>query len=150
MKAIILIRCSVGLIFLSEGIQKFLFPASIGAGRFLKIGIPFPEFAAPFAGSFEIVCGLLVLVGLWTRFAVIPLIVIISTAICTTKVPILIKQGFWNMAHEARTDFSMLLSLIFLLIVGAGTWSADAYFRKNKPHDNDLKRGFRNFFRAFS
>ena len=130
MKAVILIRCSVGLIFLSEGIQKFLFPTIVGAGRFQKIGIPFPEFVAPFVGSFEITCGLLVLVGLWTRFAVIPLIVIILTAICTTKIPILINQGFWNMAHEARTDFSMLLSLIFLLIIGGGTYSADEFFRK--------------------
>lgn len=84
-KAIILIRCSVGALFLSEGIQKFLFPDSLGAGRFLNIGIPFPEFTARIVGSYEIACGLLVLLGFVTRYAVIPLIVIIVTAIITTK-----------------------------------------------------------------
>jgi putative oxidoreductase len=125
MKAIILIRCSVGAIFLSEGIQKFLFPDAVGAGRFASIGIPFPELAAPFVGSFEIICGLLVLIGLGLRFAVIPLLVIILTAIITTKIPILLKSGFFKMAHEARTDYAMLLSLIFLLLVGAGSYSVD-------------------------
>ena len=132
MKAIILIRCSAGLIFLSEGMQKFLFPKSVGAGRFFEIGIPFPEFTAPFVGSFEIICGSLVVIGFCTRFAVIPLMVIILTAICTTKVPLLISQGFWKMAHESRTDFSMLLSLIFLLIVGAGACSVDAFFAQKE------------------
>jgi putative oxidoreductase len=130
MKAIIFIRCAVGLIFISEGMQKFLFPAKVGAGRFHQIGIPFPEFSAPFVGSFEIICGLLVIIGLLTRFAVIPLIVIILTAILSTKIPLLINTGFWNMAHEARTDFAMLLSLIFLCIAGSGTWSLDTFFKK--------------------
>jgi uncharacterized membrane protein YphA (DoxX/SURF4 family) len=46
-------------------------------------------------------------------------------AMATTKVPILMEQGFWKMAHEARTDWSMLLGSVFLLIVGAGPWSID-------------------------
>lgn len=125
MKAIILIRCSVGVIFLSEGLQKFLFPDAVGAARFESIGIPYPEFAALFVGSFEIICGLLVLIGLWVRLAVIPLLVIIITAIITTKIPILLSSGFFKMAHEARTDYAMLLSLIFLLLVGAGNYSCD-------------------------
>ncbi len=125
MKAIILIRCSVGAIFISEGIQKFLFPETVGSGRFESIGIPFPEFTAPFVGSFEISCGFLVLIGLGIRFAVIPLLVIIITAILTTKIPIFLNSGFFKMAHEARTDYSMLLSLIFLLLVGAGNYSLD-------------------------
>ena len=48
------------------------------------------------------------------------------TAIATTKLPILLEEGFWKMAHEARTDWSMLLGSIFLLIVGGGRWSLDA------------------------
>jgi len=39
-KAMLLIRILVGWVFLSEGIQKFLFPESLGVGRFVKIGIP--------------------------------------------------------------------------------------------------------------
>lgn len=136
-KAIILIRCSVGAIFLSEGIQKFLFPDSVGAGRFLNIGIPFPEFTAPMVGSLEIVCGLLVLLGLATRYAVIPLIVIITTAIITTKIPILLKSGFFKTAHEARTDYSMLLSLVYLFIVGPGSYSFDSALSKKNQGSHD-------------
>jgi putative oxidoreductase len=125
--AVLLIRLMVGAVFVSEGIQKFLFPADVGAGRFAKIGIPSPEFVAPFVGCFEIACGTLVLLGVLTRMAVIPLIIVMLTAITTTKIPILMNDGFWKMAHEGRTDWSMLLGLTFLLIVGAGQWSVDSH-----------------------
>lgn len=125
--AVFLIRLMVGAVFVSEGIQKFLFPAEVGGGRFSKIGIPSPDFVAPFVGCFEIACGTLVLLGLLIRLAVIPLIIVMLTAIATTKVPILMNDGFWKMAHEGRTDWSMLLGLSFLLIVGAGRWSLDAH-----------------------
>ena len=125
-KALILIRLSVGSIFLSEGIQKFLFPEALGVGRFIKIGIPAPEQLAPFVGAVEIVCGALLLLGLFSRLAVMPLLAVIGTALVTTKVPMLLKDGFWKAAHESRTDWSMLLSLLFLLVAGAGPWSLDA------------------------
>jgi uncharacterized membrane protein YphA (DoxX/SURF4 family) len=132
MRAVILIRLLIGLVFLSEGIQKFLFPAVLGVRRFEKIGIPFPHFFAPFVGVVEVVCGALVLLGLLTKLASIPLLIDISTAIATTKVPMLMKQGFWPTAHEARTDFSMLLGLIFLLIVGGGSWALDTMRQRSK------------------
>jgi putative oxidoreductase len=125
---VLLIRLMVGGVFLSEGIQKFLFPADVGAGRFSKIGLPSPEVLAPVVGSFEIVCGALVLVGLVTRLAALPLITIIAVAIFSTKLPILMNSGLWKMAHEVRTDYSMLLGCMFLLIVGAGKWSLDAHW----------------------
>ena len=124
--AVILIRLLVGGVFLSEGIQKFVYPEQLGVGRFTKIGIPNPEILAPVVGGFETTCGVLLLVGLFTRLAAIPLIVIISVAIWTTKIPMLEKTGFWAMAHEARTDYCMLLGGVFLLVVGAGVWSLDA------------------------
>jgi len=130
--ATLLIRLMVGSVFLSEGVQKFLFPAEVGAGRFAKIGLPSPEFLGLFVGGFEIVCGALVLAGLLTRLAVIPLLTIMLVAICTTKIPILQQSGFWKMAHESRTDFSMLLGSLFLFIVGAGVWSVDARWRRGK------------------
>jgi uncharacterized membrane protein YphA (DoxX/SURF4 family) len=68
----------------------------------------------------------LVLLGLLTRLAVIPLLIIMAVALTTTKWPMLVEQGFWSMAHEARTDWSMTLRALFLLIVGAGPWSLDA------------------------
>ena len=125
-KAVLLIRLLVGAVFLSEGIQKFLFSADVGAGRFAKIGLPSPEFLAPFVGTFEIFCGTLVLLGLFTRLAVIPLLTIMAVAIYTTKIPTLVKDGFWKMAHEGRADFSMTMGALFLLIAGAGAWSLDA------------------------
>lgn len=124
-RATILIRLLVGAVFLSEGIQKFLFPTALGMGRFVKIGIPAPQFFAPFLGVVEIVCGTLLVIGLVTRLAAIPLIIDISVAIITTKIPMLSTAGFWSMAHEARTDYCMLLGLVFLLLVGGGPFSID-------------------------
>lgn len=89
---VILLRLMVGAVFLSEGIQKFLFPDQLGAGRFLKIGLPMPELLGPFVGTFEIACSSLVLLGLLTRLAVIPLLIIMTVALITTKWPILVDR----------------------------------------------------------
>jgi uncharacterized membrane protein YphA (DoxX/SURF4 family) len=124
-RATILIRLLVGGVFLAEGIQKFLFPAALGVGRFIKIGIPAPQFFAPFVGVVEILCGALLIVGLFARLATIPLIIDISVAIVTTKIPMLSRAGFWATVHEARTDYCMLLGLVFLLLVGSGPFSID-------------------------
>jgi uncharacterized membrane protein YphA (DoxX/SURF4 family) len=128
--AVVLIRLMVGLVFLSEGIQKFLYPESVGAGRFAKIGLPSPESLAIFVAVFEIACGALIALGLFTRLAVIPTLTIMIVAIATTKAPILMNDGFWKMAHDARTDYSMLLGSLFLLIVGGGRWSLDAFWTR--------------------
>jgi uncharacterized membrane protein YphA (DoxX/SURF4 family) len=137
----VLVRLQVGLVvFLPEGIQKLIFPDILGAGRFAKIGIPFPDAMGPFVGVVEIVCGLLIIVGLFTRLATIPLIIVMIVALISTKLPILLgheiwifhlagdikRTGFWSMMHEARADLTMLLGCIYLLIVGAGRWSFDA------------------------
>jgi putative oxidoreductase len=125
-RATVLIRLLVGVVFLSEGIQKFLFPDELGVGRFAKIGLPAPEILASFVGVVEIVCGALVLLGLLTRLAAILLVIDMVVALLATKLPILLDKGFWAMAHETRTDWSMLLGSLFLLVVGAGPWSLDA------------------------
>jgi uncharacterized membrane protein YphA (DoxX/SURF4 family) len=130
---VILIRLMVGAVFLSEGIQKFLFPAEVGAGRFAKIGLPWPEFFGPFVGSFEIVCGSLVLLGLVTRVAAIPLLTIMAVAIATTKIPILLESGFWKMAHDARTDYAMTMGSLFLLVTGGGRGSIDRTIGRDQP-----------------
>ena len=124
-RATILIRLLVGGVFLAEGIQKFLFPAALGVGRFIKIGIPAPQFFAPFVGVVEIVCGAFLIIGLFARLATIPLIIDISVAIVTTKIPMLSRAGFWSTVHESRTDYCMLLGLVFLLLVGSGLFSID-------------------------
>jgi len=124
--AVLLVRLLVGCVFLSEGIQKFLFPGALGVGRFVKIGIPSPDVMAPFVGVCEIVSGSLLVLGLLTRLGAIVLAIDISVAIATTKVPMLLHEGFWKMAHESRVDFCMFLGSLFLLIVGAGALSIDA------------------------
>lgn len=130
-KATILIRLMVGVVFLSEGIQKFLFSDTLGAGRFEKIGLPSPEFLGSFVGTFEILCGTLILIGLLTRLASIPLIIIMLVAIATTKSEVLANKGFWEMMHGSRTDWAMLLGSIFLLIKGGGYWSMDKKLTKS-------------------
>ena len=136
--ATILIRLMVGAVFLSEGIQKFLYPMTRGAGRFENIGIPWSEITGPLVGGVEIVCGAALLAGFATRLAAIPLITVMLVALVSTKIPILLGHGFWgfglrelstygfwSMAHAARTDFAMLLGAAYLLITGAGRWSLD-------------------------
>jgi len=124
-RATVLIRVMVGLVFISEGLQKFLFPETLGAGRLAAIGIPSPAVMAPVVAVLKIGCGALLILGLLTRLAAVPLLGIIGVAIYTTKLPLLAKQGFWAMAHELRADWLMLLGLLFLLIAGAGRWSID-------------------------
>lgn len=133
--AVAWIRLYVGGVFLSEGIQKFVFPSRLGEGRFDKIGIPAPGFVASLDGVFEIVCGLLILVGLATRLAAVPMIVDMIGALALTKLPLLWgsaalfagERGWWAFAHESRVDIAQLCGSIFLLLVGAGPYSMDAH-----------------------
>lgn len=129
-------RLIVGLVFLSEGIQKFIVPELVGVGRFERIGFENPEFLAYFVASFEIVCGVMLLAGLLTRTASIPLLVIMFTAITTTKIPILMNKGFWEMAHASRTDFAMTMLLVYLMIYGAGRLSLDWLIIKKLKHND--------------
>ncbi len=126
-RSIVLVRIAVGLIFFTQGILKYIDP-NLGVVRFSRIGFPNPYFTAHFVGTFEILCGFLLLLGLWTRLVSIPLLIVITTAIATTKIPELFRanQGFWYMVSEARTDFAMFCCLIFLISVGGGSWSVDA------------------------
>lgn len=143
----ILVRLIVGLVvFFPEGIQKLIFPGVLGAGRFANIGIPYPEIMGPFVGVVETICGALIILGLFTRIAAIPLIVIMIVAIVSTKIPILLghdfwifhvpklsRYGFWSVIHEARDDFGMLLGSLYLLIEGGGKWSVDTLLARSRP-----------------
>jgi putative oxidoreductase len=137
--SVVFIRLAVGLIFFTQGILKYTDP-HMGVLRFTRIGFPYPNFTAHFVGTFEIACGLLVLIGLFTKLASIPLLIVILTAIATTKIPELFRpdQGFWFMVSDARTDFAMTMSLLFLIGVGAGAWSLDAWLSEDKPHQAPL------------
>ena len=132
--AILLIRLYVGAIFVLEGVLKFVRPDALGPGRFAKIGIPAADLLANFDGVLEIGCGLLIVAGLFTRFATLPMIADMLGAILLTKVPLLWSDaalypkegGIWDFLHEARLEVAMLCGCVYLLIVGAGTYSADA------------------------
>ncbi len=134
--AVILVRFLAGGVFFIEGVKKFLLAAQWGAGRFAKIGIPVPDVSGPFVGGIEIACGLLLMMGLLTRLGAIVLLIDISVAIATTKIPILLKSGFLAMEDPARTDYSMFMSLSFLLIVGGGPWSLDTVLLSRRPEED--------------
>jgi uncharacterized membrane protein YphA (DoxX/SURF4 family) len=123
------IRVMVGLVFLSEGILKFVRPMEFGMGRFDAIGIPFPTVLAPVVAVIEIVCGLAVIAGFYAGDAALALLAVISVAIITTKLPILAGRplgpfvpakmghyGVWSFLHEARVDLCMLLGTVAVLI----------------------------------
>lgn len=146
---VILIRLALAGVFIPEGVQKLIHPDALGAGRFIKIGIPYPEFTGPFVGYVEIVCGSLILLGLLSRVTTIPLIITMLVAIISTKIPIWIGHdwmitdtlifhvrelktyGFWSFMHETRLDWAMLMGACYLFAVGSGKWSLDRFFAKN-------------------
>ena len=135
-RSVLLVRLAVGLIFFTQGILKFIDP-NMGVNRFTKIGFAYPYFTAHFVGTFEIICGFLILIGLVTRVAAIPLLIVIGTAIATTKMPELShpNQGVWFMVSDARADFAMLMSLFFLIRAGAGSCSLDARLSRSSADE---------------
>lgn len=136
--AIILIRIFAGLVFLGEGILKFLYP-SMGVKRFTLLGFPFPEAHANFIGVIEIVGGICLLLGLLTNFWAIVFAIEMIVAFLSTKIslyqgtsplpapPVPPVAGFWAVVHESRVDYSQFLAMIFLLLVGPGKLSLDAH-----------------------
>jgi uncharacterized membrane protein YphA (DoxX/SURF4 family) len=125
----ILVRVIVGLVFLTEGVLKFVHPAELGSGRFAHIGLPLPYVLAPIVGAVEIAAGAAVILNLFAGDAALLLLVVIMTAIVTTKVPILLGRhfgpfqppkldhyGFLGFMHEARTDLCMLFGLLAILL----------------------------------
>lgn len=114
-KTTLIIRWMVGAVFLAEGIQKFIYPATRGLGRFEAMGFPSPDFFASFVGVFEIVCGICILLGFITRGSAFAMLVNMTVAIIVTKIPIAFGEsfgpfvlrelktyGFWSMVHEMR------------------------------------------------
>ncbi len=134
-RAIAFVRATVGVIFVSEGIQKFLFAEQLGAGRFARIGIPLPDVLAPFVGLVEILGGALLVVGLVTRLAAVPLFVAMLVAITTTKIVNVGRDGFWKTAHDSRTDLLMIAGLLLLLALGGGRLSVDRRLGVRQEHE---------------
>ncbi len=137
-RATLLVRVMAGTVFFWEGVMKFVFPATLGVGRFTKLGIPFPDVMATFVGGLDIIGGLLLIAGLLTRVIAVPLLVDMVVAMLTTKIPLYLgtyplapppvppQFGFWAVLHEIRSDEAQFLCTAFLMIVGAGPWALDA------------------------
>ncbi len=137
-RATLLVRVMAGTVFFWEGVMKFVFPATLGVGRFTKLGIPFPDVMATFVGGLEVIGGLLLIAGLLTRVIAVPLLVDMVVAMLTTKIPLYLgtyplapppvppQFGFWAVLHEIRSDEAQFLCTAFLMIVGAGPWALDA------------------------
>jgi uncharacterized membrane protein YphA (DoxX/SURF4 family) len=142
-RAILLLRLMAGGVFFWEGILKLVYPNQ-GVGRFTKLGLPAPELTADFIASLEIVGGLLLVFGLFTRLIAIPFIVEMVVAILATKValylgtsplplpPALPKVGAWAVLHEIRSDYAQIMTSAFLLVAGPGPWSLDAWLARRR------------------
>jgi uncharacterized membrane protein YphA (DoxX/SURF4 family) len=149
-RATLVLRGAVGGVFLVSGAMKFLFDNQ-GPGRFAKIGLPAASQLALFVGSVEVVCGALLVVGLFARLVAVPLIVDMVVALVTTKIPLLFgsgpepvaappRTGFWAFAYQARLDATMLLACVYLVAVGAGLWSIDAWLARRRSEGALLRR----------
>lgn len=135
--ATLFLRLMAGGVFFWEGVLKFVYPNQ-GVGRFTKLGFPMPETIANFVATTEIVGGLLILLGLFTRFVALYFISEMIVAILTTKISLYLgtsplplppappKIGFWAVLHEIRSDYAQLVTCLFLLIEGPGKKSLDA------------------------
>jgi putative oxidoreductase len=131
------LRLMAGSVFFWEGIIKFVF-VNQGLGRFTKLGIPFPEFSAPAIATLEIVGGLMLMLGLFTRPLALLFIAEMVVAILSTKIsmflgvsplplpPVAPQTGFWAVLHEVRSEYAQLICCLFLLLEGPGPWSLDA------------------------
>jgi uncharacterized membrane protein YphA (DoxX/SURF4 family) len=141
--SILLIRLMTGGVFFWEGFLKFVYPNQ-GVGRFTKLGFPFPEFTAHFVGSFEIIGGLFLLFGIFTRFTAFYFIIQMIVAVLSTKISLYLgtsplplppappKIGFWAVLHEIRSDYAQIMTSLFLLIEGPGRKSLDHILKRKK------------------
>src|SRR3984957_19842451 len=145
--SIVLIRLFAGLTFIGEGILKFIFP-SMGVMRFTLLGFPLPELTAYSIGVLEIVGGLCLLLGLFNNLFALLFAGEMVVAFLTTKItmflgtsplplpPVPPQTGFWAVVHESRDDYTLFFAMIFLLIVGPGILSLDAYLAKKRLSRN--------------
>ena len=144
--ATLVVRLMAGAVFFWEGILKFVY-VNQGVGRFTKLGMPMPDVLAPAIAVLEIVGGLLVMSGLFTRFITIAFIGEMIVAILSTKISLYLgtsplpapasppKAGIWAVLHEIRSDYAQIMTCIFLLVAGPGSWSLDALLarRRTRP-----------------
>jgi putative oxidoreductase len=141
--AILILRLMVGGVFFWEGILKFVY-VNQGVGRFTKLGFPYPESTAHVIATGEIIGGLLLIFGLFTRITAFYFIIQMIVAVLSTKIDLYLgtsplplppappKVGIWAVLHEIRSDYAQILTCLFLFIEGAGRWSLDFMISASK------------------
>jgi len=141
--SILIIRLMTGSVFFWEGILKFVY-VNQGVGRFTKLGFPFPETTAHIIATGEIIGGLLLIFGLFTRIVAFYFIIQMIVAVLSTKISLYLgtsplpappappKTGIWAVLHEIRSDYAQILTCLFVLIVGAGRRSLDFIISTSK------------------
>ena len=134
--SILIIRLMAGTVFFWEGLLKFVY-VNQGVGRFTKLGFPFPATTAHLIATGEIIGGLLLIFGLFTRIVSFYFIIQMIVAVLSTKIDLYFgtsplplppappKMGIWAVLHETRSDYAQILSCLFLLIEGSGRRSLD-------------------------
>jgi len=149
-----------GGVFFWEGILKFVY-ANQGVGRFTKLGIPAPEMTANFVGCLEIVGGVFLIAGFLTRLIAVPFTIEMIVAMLSTKIGVFYgnsplpappappKMGAWAVLHEIRSDYAQIMIVIFLLVVGPGRWSLDAYLARRRLREH-ARLGSQNMSRRAS
>lgn len=148
----IILRIGVGLIFLTEGLNKFIHPSERGSGRFMELGFPAPELVANAIGIVEIIAGSMLLMGFLTRFAAIFLLGVALNAIILTKIPVLIGApigpftgvdadffGITGFMYEARLDFLNFMATLYLVAAGPDQRSLDMYLFGDEPILNRVR-----------
>jgi len=130
--SVAIIRVVAGLSFLSEGLQKFILPELRGEGLFAALGLPEPGIVAPLVGLVEMIGGILLLFGLATRLAAVPLLTLVLVSFIAVRLPVLVQSGFWEMAHHAQAEVLLAGSLAYLILVGGGAWSIDACYTPSR------------------
>lgn len=133
----LLLRLMAGSVFFWEGLLKLVY-VNQGVGRFIKLGFPLPELTAHFVAGFEIIGGLLIMAGLFTRLVALGFVIEMVVAILSTKISLFLgtsplalpasppKVGIWAVLHEVRSEWAQLTTSLFLLLAGPGPWSLDA------------------------
>jgi putative oxidoreductase len=133
----LLLRLMAGSVFFWEGLLKLVY-VNQGVGRFIKLGFPLPELTAHFVAGFEVIGGLLIMAGLFTRVVALGFVIEMVVAILSTKISLFLgtsplalpasppKVGLWAVLHEIRSEWAQLTTSLFLLLAGPGPWSLDA------------------------
>ena len=141
--SILIIRLMAGTVFFWEGILKFVY-VNQGVGRFTKLGFPFPETTAHIIATGEIIGGLFLIFGLFTRVVAFYFIIQMIVAVLSTKIGVYFgtsplplppappKTGIWAVLHEIRSDYAQILTCLFLFIEGAGRRSLDFIISTSK------------------